>query len=97
MNDHAKKCQGEKYKNRDSYKNYRMELTGIDRGPLRRVLREAIAIKDNLEGLRTKISVLKNDIEKEIAVKIQLMNSKREFHLPVLGSAQVSSISSQLN
>ena len=78
------------------HKNFRMEVVSTDKGPLRRIIREAILIKDALEGEKAVVDSVKQEIDIEIKKKIKLLNSKREFHLPTLGSSQPNNIANLL-
>ena len=69
-----------------------MEVGCKDKDPMRRILREAIRIKDAMEGEEYKTRVVEEGIEKEIKAKLRLLNSKREFHLPTLGAPKVRNI-----
>ena len=95
MFDHSKTCKGVTYISSNCHLNFRMEVTAKDKGPLRRIIREAVLIKNAIEGEKVTVKVTKEDLEHEIQKKIELLNSKREFHLPTL-STNATSISSLL-
>ena len=60
-----------------------MTLKATDKCPLRRVVREAVRLKDLKEQETVKVTLMVEDVEKEIMVKIKLLNSKKnEYHLP---------------
>ena len=76
---------------------FEMKVVSKDRDPLRRILREALRIRDVMEGEQIKIMrTTHENIEEEIKVKLQLLNSKREFHLPILGSMKTASIAESM-
>ena len=96
MKEHTITCERTLHKGANCFKNFHMEVTSCDKDPLRRILREAIAIKDACEGEKMTIRMFKDDVEGEVQAKVMLLNSKREIHLPTLATGSVSSISSQL-
>ena len=73
--------------------DFKMVVTSLDKDPLRRISREAIRIRDSLEGEEIIIEFPKDDLTKAKKDKIKtdpkatvsLLNSKREFFLPRLG------------
>ena len=86
MIDHSTTCKGMDKRFPVTDNMFRMEVVGRDKCPLRRVLREAVRIKDALEFGEVKVATPGEEIEEEIRRKINLLNSKREFYLPVIGS-----------
>ena len=86
MIDHSTTCKGMDKRFPVTDNMFRMEVVGRDKCPLRRVLREAVRIKDALEFGEVKVATPEEEIEEEIRRKINLLNSKREFYLPVIGS-----------
>ena len=88
--EHLRECrhatEGDKEKGTN---NFEMEVVGIDKDPLRRIIREAIRIKDDSTEEQKRITIRVNEIEKEITCRLRLLNSKREFHLPKMGSSQL--------
>ena len=59
-----------------------MTVKSTEKCSLRRVVREAVRLKDLKENETRKVSLTVKDIEKEIEVKIKLLNTKNEYHLP---------------
>ena len=96
MYDHIQECQ---YLGENDAKDpslFKMDVVSKDRDPLRRILREAIRIRDVHEGEDLEVRTVENGIEKEIKARLMLLNSKREFHLPNLGAARVANIADNL-
>ena len=77
-----------------TFEDVRMIIEATDRCPLRRVLREAIKIKDVKEKEEEIQKVVVNNIEKEIRYKLKLLNTKtNEFYLPTSVATDVIGIS----
>ena len=97
MKDHLDRCHGTRHDQPKNPRMFKMEIIAKDRDPLRRILREAIRIRDVIEGEEIEIKKVNQDnLEEEIRVKLSLLNSKREFHLPTLGAYRANNITDQM-
>ena len=67
-----------------STKYFEMNITAVDKDPLRRIVREAVKIRETINGEEVKITVKKEDQEDEVSRKITLINGKREYFLPTI-------------
>ena len=75
-----------------------MELENVDNKPLNRILREAIRIRDTLEGETTNIK-WKNPItgkEELNKANVKLINTKREFNMPVLSKGKMTKLTEEM-
>ena len=71
-----------------------MILLKSDKDSLRRVLREAVKIKDVKENDRETATFTVEDIEKEITFRLKLLNSKKnEYYLPTFVATGVTGVS----
>ena len=93
MFDHSKTCKGVVHRGANCNKNFRMNVVSRDKGALRRIIREAVLIKNAIEGETVKINKVEEEISKDIIRKVMLLNGKREFNLPTLCSNQPTNIS----
>ena len=81
---------------------FKMIVSKPDKGPLRRILREAVRIRTGLEGEEIKIKIDQSEeevtrsISREIKMRVHLLNSKREFHLPVMAASRVANITNNM-
>ena len=91
MWEHARDIHNRTDTSHDVYQDFDMRLEGVDRDPLRRVVREAVRIR-RIQDHESKTSfAYETDGEKKrVGVKTVLMNSKEEFHLPKLVSVSLS-------
>ena len=98
MVEHLNECQYAKDDVNSGHEMFQMEVVSSDTDPLRRILREAIRIKDVIEGEEMVIKEKDPEdmLDQEIRAKLRILNSKREFHLPTLGAAQVNNVSNML-
>ena len=95
MRDHGMECKGRHLEDGPAMEtDYRMSLHSTHRDSLRRVIREAVRIKDVKENGMEIEKVVIDDIEKEISIKLKLLNSKKnEFHLPISMATGVLGVS----
>ena len=94
MRDHRAECMGEgQHEGPVKPTHSRMIPYSTDRDPLCLVVHEAVCIKDIKDAGSEVQNVIIDDIEKETAVKIKLLNSrKNEFHLPTTVAGDVQGI-----
>ena len=52
--------------------------------------------KDEFERREGKENKIEDNIEKDLEVRIKILNSKREFHLPMIGGGSIRSIAQDL-
>ena len=75
------------------FEDFEMKVLKTYKDPLRRVIREAVKIKDVKECEEETVSVTVGDVETEIRYKVKLLNSKLiEFHLPTSVAHDVQGI-----
>ena len=98
--DHGRKCKGVPEGRVITPDDFIMEVIKSDRCPLRRVLREAVRIRDGMEEEDIKLNDQEEDIEgaisREIEARIELLNSKREFYLPVIGASRLAGVADRM-
>ena len=92
MYDHIQECKGNGGGNPLGPESFRMDVVSKDEDSLRRILREAVRIKDVLEGEEVEVKTMEEGVEREIKAKLAILNSKREFHLPTLGASRVRGV-----
>ena len=75
-----------------------MELHAVDNKPLNRIVREGITIKNTIDGEVRKIKIQdpRTGVKKMIKVKLKLMNSKTEFHMPKIKSGKLVQVKDQM-
>ena len=63
---------------------FRVHISGRDRDPMRRVLREAVKIRSALDGEKVDVAVETNGEgeEQKVDVEINLLNTKNEWFQP---------------
>lgn len=71
---------------------FKVEISGRDKDPLRRILREAIKIRSVLDGEVLEITENTENGELKVNAKLELLNSKREWFLPTVISLGVTEL-----
>ena len=97
MIQHCKEKHAE-IEHKDILNNYRMAIEAVDNKPLNRIVRKGIRIKNTIDGEIRKIQIQdpRTGVKKMIKVKLKLMNSKTEFHMPKIKSGKLVQIKDQM-
>jgi len=80
LNEHLKKQHTvQKPKLKYIEEGHRVDVTSTDKDPFRRIIREALTIKDVIDGESKELVTNFGDQEHKKSFKVGLLNSKREF------------------